>query len=92
MLQVLRQWHWTLLHRVFGLPDRNHTEPGAPLSVVLRSHPAVPAHRQHLAQPKQPSFQEQLDREMHRQPRILKSWQQAIGATFVRQMAKRRPQ
>ncbi len=92
MIDKLRQWHWTLLHRVFGLPDRNHTEPHAFLSDVLHSHPAVPAHRQHLVLRNGQSLQAQINRERQRHPRILKSWQHAIGVTFERQIAKRRPQ
>ncbi|HLW01432.1 MAG TPA: hypothetical protein VKT82_22440 [Ktedonobacterales bacterium] len=89
MLNMLRHWHWTLLHRVFGLPDRNHTEPHAPLSALLRSHPEVPAHGQHFAQPNRPGLQSQLARERQRQPRILKSWQRSIGAAFERQSKHR---
>ena len=91
MLNTLRRWHWSLLHRVFGVPDRHHSEPRAPLSAVLHSHPPVPAHGQHFAQPHQPSLQSQVERERQRQPRILKGWQQAIGTAFERQLAKRRP-
>jgi hypothetical protein len=92
MLNTIRHWHWTLLHRVFGLPDHDHVEPGTPLSAVLHPHPPIPAHGKHFAQPKQPGFQEQLDREMQRQPLVLKSWQQRIGAAVERQAAKRRLQ
>ena len=87
MLNTIRHWHWTLLHRVFGLPDHDHTEANAPLSAVLRSHPPVPAHGQHFAQPHQPGFQEQLQREMQREPRVLKGWQNRIGAAVERRFA-----
>jgi hypothetical protein len=92
MLNTLRRWHWNLLHRVFGLPDHNHTEPHAPLSVILRSHPPVPAHDHHLAHRANLSLQAQRDREMRRQPVILKSWQQRIGAAFERRFATKDPE
>ncbi|WIG60342.1 MAG: hypothetical protein OJF49_003090 [Ktedonobacterales bacterium] len=92
MLNVLRHWHWTLLHRVFGLPDHNHTQPHAPLSVILGSHPAVPAHRRHLVQRNHQSLQAQIERERERQPRILKSWQHRIGALLDRQGTSRQDQ
>jgi hypothetical protein len=82
MVNTLRQWHWNLLHRVFGLPDRDHTEPHAPLSAVLRAHRAVPAHGRHFAQPRKLSVQAQLQREMAREPRALKGWQRRIGGLF----------
>ena len=90
MLNVLRRWHWTLLHRILGLPDHDHTEPHAPLSAILRSHPLVPAHHRRRGQRSSQSLQSQLDRERQRQPRILKSWQSGIGAYLGRQLARRR--
>lgn len=82
MLRRLRRWHWTLLHTVFGLPDRNHVEPHAPLSAILRSHPEVPAHRHRLVPRHSPSLSEQRERELQRQPRVLKRWQLRIGTLF----------
>ena len=92
MLNALRHWHWTLLHRVFGLPDRNHGEPHASLPAILHSHPAVPAHHHHFALKSGQTLRAQINRERQRHPRIMKSWQRAIGATFERQLAKRCPQ
>jgi hypothetical protein len=89
MIDTLRQWHWNLLHRVFGIPDRNHTAPGASLSTVLHSHPPVPAHGQRFAQPKQPTLQSQLERERQREPRVLKNWQRRIGDFFACQSEHR---
>jgi|GEM_PF-1929362 hypothetical protein len=92
MFNALRRWHWTLLHRVFGLPDRNHTEPHAPLSAVLRSHPKVPAHGRHFAQRNNPGFRAQLKREMQRQPHVLKGWQKDIRNRIARQETGRHTQ
>lgn len=92
MLNVLRHWHWTLLHRVFGLPDRHHTEPHAPLSAILRSHPEVPAHRRPHIHGNTPSLQTQLEREQQHEPRILKSWQRSIGTAFERLGTHAQPQ
>ncbi|HEV2458481.1 MAG TPA: hypothetical protein VGS80_08955 [Ktedonobacterales bacterium] len=90
MFTWLRRWHWILLHRVFGLPDRDHTPPHAPLSVVLRSHPPVLAHNRHLRQGRTPSFQTQLARERQHHPRLLVGWQRGIGTLFERQLSGRR--
>ena len=88
MLKLLRRWNETLLHTILGIPYRDHAEPGAPLSVVLRSHPPVPAHHRHagsthhdgMVHEHSQSFQAQLERERRRQPRVLKGWQRRIGA------------
>lgn len=82
MLNALRHWHWMLLHRVFGLPDLHRTEPHAPLSVVLRSHPAVAAHRRQVGKGSHLSLHAQRERERRREPRILKGWQRRIAALF----------
>ncbi len=84
MIDTLRRWHWTLLHRVFGLPERDHTAP--------YSHPPVPAHGRHFTQPRQPSLQSQLERERQREPRVLKGWQRSIRNVFERQSDANRSQ
>ena len=84
MLNSIRRWHWTLLHRAFGLPERRHGGPDASLSTVLRSHPVVPGHHRHSAGHSQRSLSSQLAREMRRKPRVLPSWQRSIAATFER--------
>jgi hypothetical protein len=78
MLNWLRHWHWILLHQTFGLPDRDHTKP------YWRSHPAVPAHHPPPTQRPEQSLHAQLEREMRRQPQILKPWQRFIGSLFIR--------
>jgi hypothetical protein len=80
MMKLLRRWHWNLLHKTFGLPDHDHAEPTAPLSVILHSHPPVPAHHHRGGHGHSSSLQSQLEREMQRQPRILKGWQNGIHA------------
>ena len=95
MLKLLRDWNETLLHSILHIPHREHAEPGVPLSVVLRSHPPVPAHHRrvnpahhpHIAHEHAQSFQAQLERERRREPRILKGWQRRIGAAFDRHVA-----
>ena len=44
MLSTLRRWHWNVLHRIWGIPERDHTRPGDTLSEMMHSHPPVPAH------------------------------------------------
>ncbi len=88
MLKAIRQWHRNLLHETWGLPEH---EPG--------KHPPVAAHGQrlahphlaqphlaqrHLTSPQNPSFQEQLEREMAREPQVLTEWQRRIGDLFER--------
>jgi hypothetical protein len=81
MLNRVRRWHWNLLHRVFGLPDRDHQKPYAP------SHPPVAVHHAHpIQQPAQQSAQNlhtQLERELQREPKVLKRWQHFIGSLFI---------
>ena len=87
MLNTVRRWHWNLLHRVFGLPERDHRVGNASLSEVLHSHPPVPAHHRPHPRPHghTPNAQAQLERELQREPRILKNWQRSIGAMFARE-------
>lgn len=93
MLKLLLAWNETLLHTILRIPHREHTEPGAPLSAILRSHPPVAVHRhlvplQHrTAHQEHASLQAQIERERQRQPRILKGWQRRIGAEFERRIA-----
>jgi hypothetical protein len=78
MLKAIRRWHWRLLHETWGLPEHESAK-----------HPPVAAHGQRLMQPQlaqrhhgshaNPSFQEQLDREMAREPKVLAGWQRRIG-------------
>lgn len=84
MLDSIRRLHWTLLHRVFGLPERSHGGPHAPLSTVLRSHPVVPAHHRRSTGHRQHRLSSQLTREMQRAPRVLPHWQRSIAALFAR--------
>ncbi|MGO8950416.1 MAG: hypothetical protein ACLQUY_22700 [Ktedonobacterales bacterium] len=88
MLKFLRQLHWTFLHEILGIPDHDHAPPHAPLSVILHSHPAVPAHHGDRGTGNPKSFRSQLDREMSRQPQILKSWQLLVGSFIERLVAK----
>jgi hypothetical protein len=69
MLNYLRRWHGILLHEIFGLPDRDHTKP------YLRSHPVVPAHHRRANPDAAHGLQMQLERELQRQPQLLKGWQ-----------------
>jgi hypothetical protein len=95
MLKRLIEWNETLLHKMLRIPHHDHAEPGAPLSTILRSHPLVPAHHRHLSPVQHPdirsavprSFQEQLERERRREPRVLTGWQRRIGALFDRHIA-----
>ena len=83
MLKAIRQWHQNLLHETWGLPEH---EPG--------NHPPVAVHGQRLAQShlaqrrltsrQNPSFQEQLEREMAHEPQVLTEWQRCIGDLFER--------
>lgn len=84
MLDTIRRWHWILLHRVLGLPDRDHGGPHASLSAILRSHPVVPAHHRRAGYRSHHSVSSQLAREMRRQPRMLRGWQRGIGDSFAR--------
>jgi hypothetical protein len=78
MLYHLRRWHWILLHRLFSLPDHDHTQPS------FRSHPPVPAHQHHTTQRHGRSFHGQLERELQRQPHIFPRWQRFIGNLVFR--------
>jgi hypothetical protein len=85
MLKAISQWHQSLLHEKWGLPEHDGGK-----------HPPVAAHRQHLRQPhrgrhhltsrQNPSFQEQLEREMAHEPQVLTEWQRRIGTMFQRRM------
>ena len=88
MLKMLRRWHWNLLHKTFGLSDHDHAEPHAPLSVVLRSHPPVPAHHHRGGHGHSPGSQSQIEREWQREPRVLKGWQRGIRSFIERRTAK----
>ena len=78
MLNLFRRWHETLLHQVIGLPERHHTKP------YLRSHPVVPAHHGRVNPDAAQSLQMQVRREMQREPKILRGWQNQIRQVVER--------
>jgi hypothetical protein len=84
MLKAIRQWHQNLLHETWGLPEHESER-----------HPRVAAHGQRLARRRltsrqNPSFQEQLEREMAHEPQVLTEWQRRIGDLFERRMPSER--
>lgn len=86
MLSRLRRWHGILLHEILGLPDRDHTKP------YPRSHPVVPAHHRRTNPEFAQSLQMQFERELQRQPRVLKGWQLQIRQVIKRPNANRTAQ
>lgn len=81
MLKLLRRWHWNLLHNVFGLADRDHTTP-------LAHHSMAPAHHRHANRLPSQSAQAQFEREMRREPTVLRNWQLSIRRFVTRRRAE----